>query len=135
MGRFNISRQQLEKTLARGEESLNLIGYIPVISSMSAAVRALGGKLQALIGFGFAVYSLIAGLKSSRGKIRHFLNFSASLSHFLHGLANMLRAAIEAVPFLSLVTCLPYDRFFHKRFKYALEDSDIIEVDAEEIRS
>lgn len=132
---FTLTKEQLAKTLAKGEEALNLIGYIPMISILSAAVRTLGGKLQALLGLSLAVFSLIAGIMASKGKIRHFLNFRTSIEHFLHGLFNMLRAVIEAVPFLSLITCLPYDRVFNKRFKYTGEDFDVIEVEAEEIKS
>jgi hypothetical protein len=130
-----ITKEQLARTLAKGEEALNLIGYIPMISILSAALRTFGGKLQALIGLCFAIFSLIMGLKSSKGKICHFLNFRMGLEHFLHGLFNMLRALFEAVPFLSLVTCLPYDRVLKKRFKYTYEDSNVIEVEAEEIDS
>ena len=128
-----ITKEQLAKTLAKGEEALNLIGYIPMISILSAALRTLAGKLQAVLGIGIAIFSLIAGFKSPRNKIRHFLNFRISIEHFLHGVCNILRAMFEAVPFLSLVTCLPYDRLFKKRFKYTYEDSDIIEVEVEKV--
>jgi hypothetical protein len=130
--KFTFTQEKLNKTLAKGEEALNLIGYIPMISILSAALRTLGGKIQVVIGFFFAIYHLIATFKSSRGKIRHFLRFRAGLEHFFHGLLNLVRAMIEAVPFLSLVICLPYDRFFKKRFKYSFEDSDVIEIQAEE---
>ena len=130
---FKITKEQLAKTLAKGEEVLNLIGYIPMISILSAGFRTLCGKFQALIGLGFAIFSLIAAFRSTKNRFRHFLNFRYSLEHFMHGLFNMLRALFEAVPFLSLVTCFPYDRIFRKRFRYTFEDSDIIEVNAENL--
>lgn len=129
MGRWSITQEILAKTFAKGEAALNLIGYIPMVSTLSAGVRMLGGKLQVVIGFCFGIYSLAVGIKSSRGKIRHFVNFRTCVEHFVHGILNMLRALIEAVPFLSLILCLPYDHFFKKRFKYALEDSDVIDVE------
>lgn len=128
-----VTKEQLAKTLAKGEEALNLIGYIPMVSLLSAALRTLGGKLQAVLGLLLAIAFLIAGFKSPKNKIRHLLNFRTSLEHLFHGVANIIRALLEAVPFLSLVTCLPYDRLLKKRFKYSLEDSDFIEIKVEKI--
>ena len=89
---LTFTKEQLAKTLAKGEDVLNLIGYIPMISILSAALRTLGGKFQALLGFLFAVFSLIAGITASKGKLQHFLNFRTSIEHFLHGIFNIVRA-------------------------------------------
>ncbi len=128
-----VTKEQLARTLAKSEEALNLIGYIPIVSALSAGVRAFGGKLQVLIGLGFAIISLFLTFKLQRNKLRHFMNFRFSLELFLHGISNILRAVIEAVPCLSLVTCLPYDRVFHKRFKYTFEDLDVVEVNTKHV--
>jgi hypothetical protein len=118
MNRFP-TREQIARTLAKGEEALNLLGYIPMISIVSAALRTLGGKLQAIGGLFFAAWHFFK-IKPYQAKM--------GLEYFLHGVFNIVRALIEAVPFLSLVTCLPYDRIFKKRFKYAGENSDIIDI-------
>jgi hypothetical protein len=128
-----ISQIQLEKTLARAEEALNLVGYIPLVSILSATVRSMGGMLQALLGIAFALGYFFAGHIFKKAKA---LQKSRLSTHYLfHGLLNIIRAKIEAVPFLSLITCLPYDRLLKKRFKYPVEnlpEEDEMEVDISE---
>jgi hypothetical protein len=115
-----ISQNQLEKTLVRAEEVLNLVGYIPLVSLLSAAVRSFGGMLQIILGLIFATVSFLA--KAPSRKSNHFRNCRLSIHHVLHGFFNIVRAKIEAVPFLSLITCLPYDRILKKRFRYSIEN-------------
>jgi hypothetical protein len=77
--------------------------------------------LQAAIAGCFAAgYFCLLGFCKSRN-IKHIVQLRISLSHIAHGICNFFRAKIEAVPFLSLVLCLPYDRFFRKRFRYPIE--------------
>ena len=144
MHRF-ITKDQLERTLSKGEQALNLIGYIPFVSTMSAALRLLGGKLQALLGFVFAaVYFCFLKFSKAR-KVKHLFYLKSGFSHGMHGIGNIIRSTIEAVPFLSLITCLPYDRFLKIRFRYHAEkfpassnfapsDTDI-EIEVEEIKN
>lgn len=131
---FLLTKEKMIKILAKSETALNLIGYIPVISSMSGLVRMVGGKIQALIGFFVAAFSLFTAFKSVN-KFRALLIFRIGLEHLLHGICNLIRGSIETVPLLSLVLCLPYDHLLKKRFKYSSEDEDldIIEVKGEEI--
>ncbi|MBI2809786.1 MAG: hypothetical protein HYX67_02990 [Candidatus Melainabacteria bacterium] len=113
------TQEQIARSLSKAEEALNLLGYIPMVSIASAAVRTLGGKLQALGGLCYAVWNFF--------KMRPF-RAKMGLEYLFHGVCNIVRAMIEAVPFLSLATCLPYDRVFKKRFKYSGEDSEIIDI-------
>ena len=116
-----ISKDKFESILARGEESLNLVGYVPFLSVASGALRSLGGLLQLILGFSFAIGYFCAFRYSKQRKIQHLLYMKTGFSHGFHGIANWLRAKIEIIPFLSLLVCLPYDRFFKKRFKYSIE--------------
>jgi hypothetical protein len=121
-----ISKDHLERVLAKAEEVLNLVGYIPLISLISATVRTLGGMLQLILGVCFAAgHFFFLGFSKTR-KITHFFHLKASLAHALHGFCNVLRATIEAIPFLSLTLCLPYDRMLKKRFKYPIENYPIV---------
>lgn len=126
-----LSKDKFERTLARGEESLNLVGYIPFISIASASVRSLGGLLQFTLGLCFTIGYFCAFSYSKPRQIKHFLHLKTSFAYALHGAANFFRAKIEAIPFLSLIVCLPYDRYFKKRFKYAIENLPEREVEAD----
>lgn len=128
-----ISKDKFERTLARGEEALNLVGYIPFVSIASASLRSLGGILQFTCGFCFAIGYFCAFAYSKPRKIKHFLYLKTSFGYALHGAANFFRAKIEAIPFLSLILCLPYDRYFKKRFKYAIENLAETEIESETI--
>lgn len=128
-----FTKDQLEKSLAKAEEALNLIGYIPMISLLSAAVRSSGGILQLLLGLCFAIVSFFKLRFSNSRNFKFFFHFKTGFAHMLHGVCNIVRAKIEAIPFLSLVVCLPYDRLLKKRFKYGIETCPDIAADAEEI--
>ena len=117
-----FTQEQVHKSLAKAEEVLNLVGYIPLVSLLSATVRTLGGKLQILLGLVFAIGCFMAGLTAPLRKKKHFQNAKWSIGHAFHGLLNIVRALIESVPFLSLITCLPYDRIFKIRMRYSLEN-------------
>lgn len=118
-----ITQWQLEKTLAKAEEALNLVGYIPLLSVISASVRSVGGKLQALGGLLFALGCFGLGWFSPHHKKRKLFQLCRNgIEYLIHGLLNIFRSIFEAIPFLSLVTCLPYDRVLQKRFKYSLEE-------------
>lgn len=122
-----ISKNHLETLLSKAEAIFNFIGYIPVISTFSASVRSAGGILQMILGLVFAAYYFIRLRFSSARNIRHVFQLKTSIGHIPHGLCNFLRAKIEAIPFLSLLICLPYDRLYKKRFKYDVENSPDIE--------
>ncbi len=117
-----FTQEQIHKTFAKAEEILNLVGYVPLVSLLSAAVRTIGGKLQLLLGLVFALGCFMMGLTAPLRKKKHFQNARWSIGHALHGLLNILRALIESVPFLSLITCFPYDRIFKIRIRYSLEN-------------
>jgi hypothetical protein len=130
-----ISKQHLEMLLVKAEEALNLVGYIPVISAFSGAVRSVGGIVQIIFGLLFALAHFLKIRFLKAPNIRSILGIKDGLAHGFHGLANFIRAKIELVPFLSLFTCLPYDRILNKRFKYAsesipevVEDPDVIDI-------
>ncbi len=128
-----ISKEQFESILAQGEQAFNLVGYIPFVSIISASVRSVGGLLQMTLGFCFALgYFCVFFYKKSRN-IKHFFYLKTSFIYALHGIANFFRAKIEAIPCLSLLFCLPYDRYFKKRFKYTTETLPKKEADIETI--
>lgn len=133
MRRLNISKDHFEKILSQAEQALNLIGYIPFISAFSGAIRSTGGCFQFLSGLCLSAYFFCVLAFAKTKNIKHLFYLKTSFSHALHGIANIIRAKIEIVPFLSLILCLPYDRLFQKRFKYAAENLPNVEIDDEVI--
>lgn len=132
--KWTISKEQLAKTLATTEEALNLVGYIPMVSVLSATIRSLGAKCQMIAGFSSAIFFFFCGFYRKNSKFKHFQRCRLSIEQALHGVFNFCRSLIEFVPFLSLVTCLPYDKFLRKRFRYVherdldREDPEIIDI-------
>ena len=131
--RFSISKEQFAKILSTTENALNLVGYIPMISAISGAVRLTGSKLQMLGGLLGTLYYLLKGSYAKSKKLHSFQNCRLSIEQILHGVLNLCRGMIEVVPFLSLVLCLPYDRFLKRRFKYSNEDVEDIDEDVIDI--
>jgi hypothetical protein len=78
---------------------LNHLGRVPVLSSVTAVMRAILGVSQ--IFFGSLTYGWASFFDNKDSK------FYAS-HHFVHGLLNVARSIIEAIPFINL-TLLAYD--------------------------
>lgn len=122
MGNVEVN---LNKTIAVGEQCLNIAGYIPGVSSVSGAFRLAGGKIEIIGGIAAAVIVALAALSAPDATSkRQGLSRAVTIltTYFLHGIANAFRGSIEMIPFISLVTCLPYD-LLKNRFTYLHEDN------------
>lgn len=91
------------------EKQLNLLGYIPFISSFSGRLRSYIGDAQIIIS--------LAGLLF-RGTEYHFTKQSEpkKMAHFhavciREGLGNYFRGYVEAIPVLGNVSTFVYDEF------------------------
>jgi hypothetical protein len=89
------------------EQTLNVFGYIPLISTASSYVRGSYGSLQVTAGVAVAILSSLS--QNNDRQAEHGVEIA------IHGFANMCRATIEFVPFLNLIT-IPYD--IVNRFEY-----------------
>ena len=98
----------------------NILGYIPIVSSISGAFRCLLGKFEILGGLIFGTAKALVGILTSneRAKQAHFSEAGFLFSYILHGFLNILRGLVEMIPLLGLILCLPYDRLFLVRFRY-----------------
>lgn len=131
--KFSISKEQFAKILSTAENALNLVGYIPMISALSGAIRLAGAKVQMLGGVLATVFLLLKGIYGKSFKAHNFQKCRLAIEQILHGAFNFCRALVELVPFLSLFLCLPYDRLLHRRLKYTYEESEILEEDVIDI--
>jgi hypothetical protein len=97
----------LDASLKCFEKTLNVFGYIPIISTISGSIRAVYGKVELISGLGIAA---ISSLSCSYNR-----NVDHGLELAVHGLANICRAAVEIIPFVNWL-CIPYD--LANRFEY-----------------
>jgi hypothetical protein len=89
------------------EQTLNVFGYIPFISTASSYVRHSYGTIQVTAGIAFAILSSLS--QNNDRQAEHGVEIA------IHGFTNMCRATVEAIPFINLIT-IPYD--IVNRFEY-----------------
>lgn len=117
-----VTQAALDRNLSQFEKALNVAGYIPIVSSVSGAVRVLYGKIEVVAAVGTAAISALKALFSdARGSKEWFGRSVMALDYALHGVANIVRGYIEMVPFLGLALCLPYDHCLEERVTYPTE--------------
>lgn len=123
---MNDIEDVLDNTFGHFEQGLNIAGYIPLVSSLSGGLRFEYGKLEIIGALAAAAIMCINALFNSDASEKAVLLNKAGevvIKYSLHGVANMVRGLFEIVPFVSLVTCLPYD-LMGSRFAYIRESSN-----------
>ena len=115
----------LDKTLGRFEQGLNIAGYVPLfgVGSIAGGIRAAYGKMEVVCSIGRAAITAIAALfNPDVQQKQQGLDRAVEIvkTYTVHGLGNVVRGWVEMVPYLSLVTCLPYD-YLGYRFSYPQE--------------
>ncbi len=122
---MNEIEGSLDFSLDKFEHGLNVAGYIPLVSSVSGGIRAIMGKIEVIGALATAAFIAVAALFNPDAAQRHAqLSKSAEIAvkYSLNGVANIFRGALEIVPFLSLLTCLPYD-LMGNRVSYMRDNS------------
>ena len=98
---LRINFHNLDFHLTRIELSLNALGYIPLISTLSGCMRAVFGKIEIITAIGLAALKFLTDVMHGREPnwkdIAHFLHYA------LHGVANIARAYVEIIPFVNLL--------------------------------
>ncbi len=104
--------QHLDQNLAEFEKILNTCGKIPVVSTISAVVRFMFGKLEVIASLAASAIKFIAAQFAPDADRKALLEAEAAiaLSYAKHGFANMLRALFEVVPIINLAM-IGYDHF------------------------
>lgn len=88
------------------ETVLNMCGYIPLVGSASAVLRAYYAKIEVIAGVALAIFALTKGDAASQN-----FYFSVAITFIGHAILNGLRSMVEIIPTVPLFTCLPYDIF------------------------
>lgn len=113
---------KLELFMKDSEEILNPLGYIPLVSSIfTGEVRATLGLIQVISSVVATPFMFIADLFGhERGA---FYRTSKCISHFSHGVSNIVRGAVESIPILGNLCTIVYDQVIGVRMKYSIEYS------------
>ncbi|WP_068469449.1 hypothetical protein [Candidatus Protochlamydia phocaeensis] len=106
-----MSLDSLNKNLQSIEHGLNIMGYIPIVGTFSACIRFTYGKMEMITGLAVSLISFTGSIFASDLQRQQALESRAikAIEYSLHGWLNMGRCFLEIIPFISLVTCLPYD--------------------------
>lgn len=119
------TEKDLNNVQAIVETGLNYAGYVPLVSTLSGAMRINYGKIEVIGAVASAALIAIrAFANDSQAERAEQLNLALSVitTYSLHGIANIFRGILEMVPLLSLATCLPYDLLKH-RYAYPREEA------------
>lgn len=106
----------LERSFAVTERALNSCGYVPVLSTLTGALRLVAGLVQTAVASTFSFLLLLA----KRPLLSTRYGFIAT-----HGLANVCRGFVEMVPLLGNMFCYTHDRST-VRMVYAQEADDLL---------
>ena len=96
----------IERNLQNFEYTMNGLGYIPVISTLSGPARMVFGKIEAITGLAIAVFA----------STERRSNWGLELA--LHGAANILRGTVETIPVIGNIACVVKD-LAGTRFEYS----------------
>ncbi|CUI16831.1 hypothetical protein PNK_1214 [Candidatus Protochlamydia naegleriophila] len=116
-----MTLQNLNNAFETVEKCLNWMGYIPVVGTLSGCARYSFGELQFTMAIAIAAINYVGAVFAENEERQRNLESRTvkSLEYAVHGCLNMGRAFLEIVPFVSLVTCLPYDLRGEKWMVYA----------------
>lgn len=106
-----MDQVQLDRNLTAFETGLNYAGYVPIVSSCTAVVRAIFGTVEIICGVATAAIFAFRALlvEGAAQRKEEWDKAYQAIRYGFHGYANIVRAFFEIVPFVSLVTCLPFD--------------------------
>jgi hypothetical protein len=109
----------IENYVARAEQLLNPVDWIPFVSSYSGMMRMIAGAIEIVAGAVFVymkiVNNLLNGTRARCGKA-----LQEGYIYSLHGAANMIRAALAIVPGLNLLLFIHDQKL--GRFNYPQEE-------------
>ena len=114
-------------------KAMNVLGYIPVIGTVTASARMIAGQAEMIYGIAMTVFSgmetLHSGIGAARGTFpiftevkeeerqefiketaKQYVQLQNSLDHVKNGFLNVVRATIEAIPVVSYMVLYPFDQ-------------------------
>lgn len=98
----------IENYVARAEQLLNPVDWVPYAASFSGMIRILAGGVEVHAAVAYTAVKIVEILLTGRG--RYFNAFVKGFNYALHGLGNILRGAIAMLPWVNLAL------FFHDNY-------------------
>ncbi len=99
----------IENRIAHVEQVLNPIDKIPFLGCLSGIVRILAGIVELVAGM---VFSLIKVIKTKpTTQKQRWDAMKPGFIYALHGMGNILRGSIAALPFVNLLALSIYDKY------------------------
>ncbi len=119
----------IERVMSVCEKSLNVCGYVPIMSSLSALNRGLVGSIEIITGqvrFISQTSSLVCSCLRGQSDIAHRSSEEAlnALKLSAYGIANINRSVVEAIPVLGNLTSYVYDHC-DLRLKYQIKEENL----------
>ena len=112
--------------LIAAEHRLNILGYFTGLSIVSALGRVCMGTALIIQGIAELVFNTATMRTSSFTWEKYHITLLESVSYMDHGLANIVRAVVEAIVPLGGVALLTYDQRY--RYTYSSESSSKINI-------
>lgn len=115
-----ISYAHIERKRAQFEHVLNVLGYIPCVSSPSGIVRGFYGLILVVTSCVAAIFVSLAD-RFTKNASERGLRTMQHLSYAVHGIENMFRGFVELLPFVvNNLALIAYDLSVD-RHEYAAE--------------
>jgi hypothetical protein len=118
----DISQPSVDKGLTQIEGLLNFAGYFPPISPVSGAARMVYAQFLTIGSIACAALKLVASwfTPDAAKKAKLVAESKMFVDYALHGVSNAVRASIEMMPWINLLT-LVYDYVASMRHNYKYE--------------
>ena len=117
---YNSKQSNFNKKLNEIEKTNNTVGYIPILNFGAAIIRAICGiAMMTFSGLSSIYYSIKASFISDKTKKFNCQNLAKiHFEYAHHGMVNLFRSAIEAIPILGGAALAYYDHIIKHRFEY-----------------
>jgi hypothetical protein len=114
-----IAFQSFDKSFAASEKALNVLGWVPFVSTLSGGVRMMAGKIQAVA---FAVFASLLFVYAYLSNNQKLLAAADRLTTYIwHGMANVCRGFVEMIPIGGNIATILYDADPASRLRYPSE--------------
>lgn len=115
----SITYQKLDQRLANLENTFNILGYVPLVSTITGPARALYGTAELTAGIG--LHYLKGAQYFITANPEHRNEAAAGYWYVFHGAQNINRGAIECLPIIGNLSTILYDQILCLRMNYTFE--------------